>query len=77
MLIKKKHDDYDVGKIGFVLNLAIVIVGVVLHGVPIALYTILSMYLTSFVTDKVIHGLSRKKLLFVITDFEGEEIIAQ
>ena len=72
MLVKKKYDNFDVGQIGFVANLTIVLIGVVLHGLPIALYTLLAMYITSVVTDKIIHGISRKKLLLIITDKEEE-----
>ncbi|MDR3552455.1 MAG: YitT family protein, partial [Clostridia bacterium] len=31
-------------------------------------YTVISMYISSLVMDKVIHGLSKKKILFVMTD---------
>lgn len=72
MLFKKSHDSYDVGQISFFANLIIVVIGIILHGIPIALYTVISMYITSYVTDKVIHGLSRKKLIFIITDKEKE-----
>lgn len=72
MLVKKKYDNFHVGQIGFVANLAIVFVGVLLHGLPIALYTLLAMYITSMVTDKIIHGISRKKLLLIITEKEKE-----
>ena len=72
MLVKRKYDNYDVGQIQFVANLAIVLIGVALHGLPIGLYTALSMFITSFVTDKLIHGLSRKKILFIITEKERD-----
>jgi uncharacterized membrane-anchored protein YitT (DUF2179 family) len=72
MLVKKKHDNFDVGQIQFVANIVIVIVGVILHGLPIALYTVISMFITSFMMDKIIHGLSKKKLLFIVTDRENE-----
>ena len=32
----------------------------------------MSMYIASFVTDKIIRGLSRKKVLIIITDKEEE-----
>jgi uncharacterized membrane-anchored protein YitT (DUF2179 family) len=70
MLVKRKYDNYDVGQIQFVANLVIVFIGVALHGLPIGLYTALSMFITSFITDKIIHGLSRKKVLFIITEKE-------
>jgi Uncharacterized conserved protein len=72
LLIKRKYDGFDVGQIQFAANLLIVIIGVALYGLPIGLYTALSMFITSFVTDKLIHGLSRKKILFIITEKDGE-----
>ncbi|MDR3645786.1 MAG: YitT family protein [Clostridia bacterium] len=68
MLIKKKHDSFDVGQIQFAANLVIVLIGVALHGLPTGLYTVISMYISSLVMDKIIHGLSKKKILFVMTD---------
>ncbi|MDP4144272.1 MAG: YitT family protein [Bacillota bacterium] len=72
MLVKKKFDNFDVGQINFAANLIIVFIAALLNGIPTALYTIISMLVTAFVTDKIIHGLSRKKLLFIITDKERE-----
>ncbi|UZQ50330.1 YitT family protein [Clostridium kluyveri] len=72
MLVKKKYDNFDVGQLGFIVNCIIVSLGMMINGVIIALYTLMSMYIAAFVTDKVIHGLSRKKVLFVITDKEEE-----
>lgn len=72
MLVKKHDDNLDLGQIQFLANLVIVFVGVMLHGLPLGLYTIISIYLTSFVTDKIIHGLTKKKLLFIITEKKEE-----
>ncbi|AKN32252.1 membrane protein [Clostridium carboxidivorans P7] len=72
MLFKKKHDNYDVGKIGLIFNCLILCIAALLNGILIALYTLISMYITSVVTDKIIHGMVRKKLLFIITEKEKE-----
>jgi uncharacterized membrane-anchored protein YitT (DUF2179 family) len=72
MLVKKKYDNFDVGQLGFIVNCAIVFLGMLLNGITIALYTLMSMYIAAFVTDKMIHGLSRKKVLLIITDKEDE-----
>jgi len=72
MLVKKKYDNFDVGQLGFIVNCIIVSLGMMINGIIVALYTLMSMYIAAFVTDKVIHGLSRKKVLFVITDKEEE-----
>lgn len=72
MLVKKKYDSFDVGQLGFIVNCVIVFIGILLNGIPIALYTLMSMYISGFVTDKIIHGLSRKKVLLIITDKQQE-----
>lgn len=72
ILVKKKYDSFDVGQLGFTVNCVIVFLGMLLNGIPIALYTLMSMYIAATVTDKMIHGLSRKKVLLIITDKEDE-----
>lgn len=72
MLVKKKYDSFNVGQLGFIVNCVIVFLGTLLNGIPIALYTLMSMYIAGFVTDKIIHGLSRKKVLLIITDKQQE-----
>ncbi|GIM29701.1 membrane protein [Clostridium polyendosporum] len=72
MLIKKRYDNYDVGQINFLENFPIILIGTWLSGILIILYTLISILITSIVTDKIIHGLSRKKLLLIITDREQE-----
>lgn len=72
MLVKNKYDSFDVGQLGFIVNCVIVFLGMLLNGIPIALYTLMSMYISGVVTDKMIHGLSRKKVLLIITDKEQE-----
>lgn len=72
MLVKKKYDNLDVGQMGFIVNCIIVFFGMLLNGIAVALYTLMSMYIAAFVTDKMIHGLSRKKVLIIITEKEVE-----
>lgn len=72
MLVKKKYDNFDVGQLGFIVNCIIVFLGMLLNGITVALYTLMSMYIAGFVTDKMIHGLSRKKVLLIITDKKDE-----
>lgn len=72
MLVKKKYDNFDVGQLGFIVNCVIVALGAILNGMTVALYTLISMYISAYVTDKLIHGLSKKKVLFVITDKYNE-----
>ncbi|QAT41694.1 YitT family protein [Clostridium sp. JN-9] len=71
-LIKLKREDFNIGTISFAFNLIIVAVGAVFFGLAVALYTLVSMYMTSFVMDKVINGLNRRKMILIITSKESE-----
>lgn len=71
-VIMRKKYDYDLGKISLAINLVIVSVGAAFFGIEKGLYTLISMYVISFVVDKAIKGFDRKKLLFIITDKEEE-----
>lgn len=72
MLIKKKYSNFDLGKISFSINLAIVTISAVIFGLPSALYTLIAMYITTFVLDNVIKGLNQTKSVLIITDKEKE-----
>lgn len=72
LMLKKKYSNYNVGILGFGCNLLVVVLGTILNGFTLAFYTIISMYITSVVTDKIINGLQTKKVLFIISDKEEE-----
>lgn len=72
MLIKKKYSNFDLGKISFSINLGIVSISAFIFGLPSALYTLIAMYITSFVLDNVIKGLNQTKSVLIITDKEKE-----
>lgn len=71
-LIKLKREDFNIGTISFAFNLIIVCIGAVYFGLAVALYTLVSMYITSFIMDKVINGLNRRKMILIITSKENE-----
>ncbi|KAJ52484.1 uncharacterized membrane-anchored protein YitT (DUF2179 family) [Clostridium tetanomorphum] len=71
-VIKKKHENLDIGKISFGVNCIIVTIGAFVFDIKSALYTLVSMYITSFVIDKVVKGFNRDKLILIITDKEEE-----
>lgn len=74
MLIRKKYSNFEIGKLGFILNCIIVIIGAVIFGLPKALYTLLSIFVQGLVLDKVLKGLNSKKLLLILTDKDDEII---
>jgi uncharacterized membrane-anchored protein YitT (DUF2179 family) len=72
MLIKKKYSNFKIGQISFSMNLVMVCVGGTFFGLPSALYTLIAMYTTSIVLDRVVKGLNQSKAIFIITDKEEE-----
>lgn len=74
MLIRKKYSNFEIGKLGFILNCIIVIVGAVVFGLPRALYTMLSIFTQGIVLDRVLQGFNSRKLLLIITN-KSQDII--
>lgn len=69
-IIKKKHENFEFGTTSFIINMIIVSVGAVFFGIYSALYTLFSIYISSFVIDRVLKGFSRQKLVMIITNEE-------
>lgn len=76
--IKKKYG-ISVGKMTFTINIIIVALGMIMGNLPIAIYTLISMYMYSVVVDKMIQGFDKEKVLFVITrdSNDVEKVIAE
>ncbi|MBL4933875.1 MULTISPECIES: YitT family protein [Clostridium] len=74
MLIRKKYSNFDIGTVGFTINVLVVILGAIFFGLPRALYTLISIYLQNIILDKVLKGLGTKKLLMILTEKEEDVI---
>lgn len=74
MLIRKKYSNYNIGGLGFSLNLVIILIGASISGIPEGLYTLVSLFIQSIVLDKMLKGFSSKKLLLILTVKEDEII---
>lgn len=72
VIVKKKYG-IKISTVTFIINVIIVTLGTFIGGIEAAVYTIISMFMKSYVLDKVIEGLDKKKLIFVITN-KPEEI---
>lgn len=75
MYAKKKYD-IEVGMMSFIINFLIVAVGSVLFDFKVGLYTLIAMYITSTVMEKIINGLSRRKMLLIVSEKEKEVSVA-
>lgn len=70
--IKKKHENFEFGTSSFVINIVIITFGAIFFGISSALYTLFSIYITYFITDKVLIGFNKQKLVMIITNKEEE-----
>jgi len=68
----KKKYDIDVGIVTFIINFLIVSVGSILFDFKVGLYTLISMYISATVMEKVINGLNRRKMLLIVSEKEKE-----
>lgn len=74
MLIKQKYSNFNIGSLGFALNMFIVTLGALIFGIPKALYTIISIFIQGMVLNQVLNGFSSKKLMLIITEKEDAVI---
>jgi uncharacterized membrane-anchored protein YitT (DUF2179 family) len=65
--IMKKYYNYNMGMVGFSINIFIMFVAAILFGVKMAMYTLIAMFIAANVTDKVIEGFNRRKTVFIIS----------
>lgn len=72
IILKKKYDNFDIGKISLMCNFIIVSMGAIFFGLTSALYTLVSMYITSYIMDKTIKGFNRQKMILIVTNKEEE-----
>ena len=70
--IIKKYYSLNVGLVGFSINVFLMIVAAALFGVKPAMFTLLSFFVSSQVTDAVIEGLNRRKTIMIISDKNAE-----
>jgi len=68
----KKKYGIEVSIVSFTTNFLIVAVGSVLFDFKVGLYTLISMYISSAVMEKVINGLNRRKMLLIVSEKEKE-----
>lgn len=67
-IIRKKNPTVNIGDISFIVNFCTVITSVILlKDVSKALYSLISMYLSAAVVNKLVFGFNKKFLVLVIT----------
>lgn len=63
----KKYYSLDLGMMIFAMNLLIISANVVLFDIETALFTVVSLYLTAELTNRVVAGFNREKTIFIIS----------
>lgn len=71
MIVRRKYE-FDIGKISLGINIVIVSIGSYFFGVQSGLYTLITMYVSANFLDKVINGLDKKKVLFIVSRKEEQ-----
>lgn len=74
MVIRKRFSNFEIGKVNFAFNLIIVSFAAFIFGFPQALYTLISMFISGTMLDKILNGFTSKKLLLILTDKEDDII---
>jgi uncharacterized membrane-anchored protein YitT (DUF2179 family) len=71
--IVKRYYALNMGSVGFAVNCLIMLVAALFFGAKPAMLTLISMFITGNVTDKVVEGFNRKKTVMIITE-NAEEV---
>lgn len=66
-IIAKRRYNIDIGLASFAMNFIIISIGTAFFGLQVGLYTLIVMYISSSVMDRVLKGFSRQKMLIIIT----------
>ena len=71
-LILKKRLNLSVGTVSFTFNACLIIIALLFFPVKIALYTLISMWVTSQTADFILEGLTKNKAVTIITTKRNE-----
>ncbi|WP_252187831.1 YitT family protein [Anaeromonas frigoriresistens] len=71
-VIIKKRFEIGISTILFVMNVIIVLIGATINDYTLAIYTLISMFISTVVMNKIMIGLDTKKLVLIVTDHSEE-----
>lgn len=72
-IIKKRYS-LNLGFVGFAVNCVIMIAAAFLFGLKLAVFTLVSMFISANLTDKVVEGFNRKKTIYIVS-YNTDEIV--
>lgn len=70
--IMNKYLKVSIGNASIIINSFVLIFGSIIFGIPKGIYAVISLIISSFVTDRVLLGISKNKTFYIITDKEQE-----
>lgn len=73
--IIKKYYSFNLGVVGFAVNCLIMLLSAMLFGLKLAILTLISMFVSANLTDKVVAGFNHKKTIFIVS-YKWDEIAA-
>lgn len=66
-VVVKKRYGISIGRIAFMINAGIVTLGMIIGNLEIAVYTLISMYISTTIVDKTLQGLCQEKVVLIVT----------
>lgn len=70
--IINRYFSYSISTVGFAINVIIIMLSCSFFGIDLAVYTLLTMFISSHVMKFVLEGLNYKRTVFIITNKEKE-----
>lgn len=70
--IMHKYFKTSIGNASLILNSFVLIFASIVFGIPKAIYAIIALFISSFITDRVLLGISKNKTFYIVTDKEKE-----
>lgn len=67
-----KYLKTSIGHASLIVNSFIIIFGSIVFGVPSAIYAVIALFISSFITDRILLGISKNKTFYIVTDKEKE-----
>ena len=71
--IVKKYYSFNFGFVSFIVNCFIMVIAAALFGLKLGIITLIAMFVTANITDKVVEGINRKKTVFIVS-YKADEI---
>lgn len=70
--IMNKYLKVSIGKASLMVNSIIIMLGCLVFGLPSAIYAIIALSISTFITDRVLLGVSNSKTFYIITEKDDE-----